>query len=1384
MEQNLVVALSSGFVLEGRYVLGDVQRRTAGGIVYAAFDKKLRMMVEILEYIPADCTIVREESGLRGDEHFAEKKERILADGVRRMHSAQSDIYDVFPSGGTVYLVQVAPKNNVAPPAVPVSQADTSDSPTTKEAEPEAVQTSAHPKPVDENTSIEELAARTRVVEGLFPQEDSGTDDTVVSQVPSTSAPEKSTTERPVVSVAEDWSSSAILHDTPSKQPESDTQKTDHPSLPDTEAMEESAVSSGPSVKLLLGVLAAGVILLVICTAVFLTSLFRLTDLPGGVDSLLGVPYSEITEIIGDNWLVVGRAAHDGYAPGTVAAEEISDSRDGQLFRILINGHTPTYTMPELLGMTAEGARSLLAKTPFDNSSGFVRAQVTVEWVKDENSPHGAVIKQNPEAGSVTKTSIVTLTLAENTKSFAGNTISVPELVGKNLADMDEMPLLITDRVFSDKPAGEILTQTPAAGSDWGKNAPILVSVSLGEAVTRMPDVQFTSLADAEKALYGCGLSFTVTYAMNAHVQTGLVAEQSPLAGEILHWGDTVSLTVSGEGEFDKGPAIQTELTDLVLSPGDTWSLSLGEALTPVYQTSAPEVVSVTDGGLVTALAPGAAMLTASVGGQTLVVQLEVLPREKPVYTVSATVGEKLSLPALGSGDETGMSWYTDAAFAEVDALGNLTGKKAGTGSVWGIRGSSVSLYTVTLAKAETEKVYHAINKDLAKDRTKMENALKAKGLTCVIDEEYSDKTKGTVLQVKYTGYSDDTRYHIAEGTKVTLVISKGKPSVSSIAVDKKPNKLTYKVGEKINTTGLTLKVTYADKSVETVSSGYTVSYDFSSAGRKTVAVSYGQKKASFTVEVADNGPKTASVVSKPTKTSYTVGEKLNTAGLKVRVTYKDGTTKDFTSGFTTSYDFSKAGTKKVTVTVEGLQATFNVTVKAKTTEKPETTKPETTKPETKPSEKTLSSIRIQTKPTQTVIAVNGTVDTSGMVLTLVWSDGSTENVTSGWSISCDTSEIGSTKVNVTYQGKKTSYTLAVEEAPVTSVSIGKKPKKLTYIVGEDIDLTGMELAVIKGGEFIAVTWKDSGITWEADTRTVGTQTLTVYYGGLSVDIPITVEEADLTSLSIHTLPNKVIYELDEELDTVGMVLSAKYDDGSTRRVTEGYRCFYDFSRAGEARVVVTYGGGETSFNVTVVDPNADKEEETVPPGDGLVRVTPDSITLAEGESADITVYYLGNDRHVQLSYELDRPHVVKVTELDDGIRVTGTYPGTCVIRFSDGKDETLCVVTVQEKAAGNVTASMTVEQNNGDNFLPVLTFKGDGKEEIEYTFTATIRFDPDKLVAVDAGGMESGVSVVLRDSDVVVITGTVTIPKEGEVAAAYVFFFGSDTEAFSFEIQ
>lgn len=78
----------------------------------------------------------------------------------------------------------------------------------------------------------------------------------------------------------------------------------------------------------------------------------------------------------------------------------------------------------------------------------------------------------------------------------------------------------------------------------------------------------------------------------------------------------------------------------------------------------------------------------------------------------------------------------------------------------------------------------------------------------------------------------------------------------------------------------------------------------------------------------------------------------------------------------------------------------------------------------------TVSSISIQSKPTKTVYTVGEKFDASGLTVNVTMSDGTTETITSGFTVSNpDMSTSGTKTVTVTYSGKTTSFTITVQNA-------------------------------------------------------------------------------------------------------------------------------------------------------------------------------------------------------------------------------------------------------------------------------------------------------------------------------------------------------------------
>ena len=312
----------------------------------------------------------------------------------------------------------------------------------------------------------------------------------------------------------------------------------------------------------------------------------------------------------------------------------------------------------------------------------------------------------------------------------------------------------------------------------------------------------------------------------------------------------------------------------------------------------------------------------------------------------------------------------------------------------------------------------------------------------------------------------------------VTLSSSNGKVTVNttspkvltSISVNQQPTKTTYFVGESLDTTGLQLKVNYDDGSTSYVTSGFTTSgFSSTSAGTKTVTVSYGGKTTTFTVTIINKSLTSISINQHPTKTTYFVGEALDTTGLQLKLNYDDGSTSYVTSGFTTSgFSSSSAGTKTVTVSYGGKTTTFSVTVK----------------------NKSLTSISVSNQPTKTSYFIGEALDTTGLQLKLNYDDGSTEYVTGGFTTSGFSSTTAGTKtVTVSYSGKTTSFIVIVNyksiEETKTDISKWKVSgvKNLTY-TGKVLKQSN--IIVSNNGEYADFTVKYK------NNLNVGTATVTI----------------------------------------------------------------------------------------------------------------------------------------------------------------------------------------------------------------------------------------------------------------------------------------------------
>ena len=200
--------------------------------------------------------------------------------------------------------------------------------------------------------------------------------------------------------------------------------------------------------------------------------------------------------------------------------------------------------------------------------------------------------------------------------------------------------------------------------------------------------------------------------------------------------------------------------------------------------------------------------------------------------------------------------------------------------------------------------------------------------------------TSPTSVSTTYTTLQYNTsspRFCNYGGTQKNVVIyEKGaSASLESLSVSGTLTKTSYYAGESFDPAGLTITANYDDESSADVTSECTFSPNPLTDGVISVTASYMEGEVTKTVNIGGFSVSTRSVTSisvltNPTKTSYTIGQSFDPAGMKIRAVYNIGPINDDYTAYTYSPTsaFDSLGEKTITITsTENASATTTLTV-------------------------------------------------------------------------------------------------------------------------------------------------------------------------------------------------------------------------------------------------------------------------------------------------------------------------------------------------------------------------------------------------------------------------------------------------------------------------
>ena len=366
------------------------------------------------------------------------------------------------------------------------------------------------------------------------------------------------------------------------------------------------------------------------------------------------------------------------------------------------------------------------------------------------------------------------------------------------------------------------------------------------------------------------------------------------------------------------------------------------------------------------------------------------------------------------------------------------------------------------------------------------------------------------------------------------------------------PNKTIYKYGDAIDLTGGSYNVKYGNDTIGSASN-LTLSdlsnYSMNTIGTQNVIVSYTDNDTnsytyldtftqSFTIQVNDYISKME--ITNPTDVSFYYGDTFTFDGGSIKAYYASNPTKAIVIPMTETmirqvdgsavemkpdgslFDLSTQKYKEnleISVTRGGITKTSNYSIDIINT---------------------LKSIQIQGTP-KTEYNINEPIQT-GLSILVTRQTGEIEaiDVENDMISGFNTTTEGEKEVTITYTEngvtKQTSYSITVKDA-VTGIGIKTNPNKTQYKYGEELDLTGATISVVKGSGTVEIPVTEDMVSGY-DKEKLGEQTIKVTYGGEETTFKVNVKDY---VTKIEVVPADVTGKYNDELSQIISANDIKY---------------------------------------------------------------------------------------------------------------------------------------------------------------------------------------------------------------------------------------------------
>lgn len=365
-------------------------------------------------------------------------------------------------------------------------------------------------------------------------------------------------------------------------------------------------------------------------------------------------------------------------------------------------------------------------------------------------------------------------------------------------------------------------------------------------------------------------------------------------------------------------------------------------------------------------------------------------------------------------------------------------------------------------------------------------------------------------------------------------------------------------------------------------------------------------------------------------KTEYLKDTSLDTTGVKVTAVYADNSEEVLSTNdyVLTGFDSSKLGTNPITINFNGAVQTINLTIVPLT----------------------ATALGIKYLPAKTEYYQGDVFDPEGIVVTAAYNSGSSADLTSDkYAFSIPEATLTGSTYTFDSPGEKTvtvrsaetpstvtTFNVTVKEAQMTGLEIAQPPQRTLYYLGDSFNPNGM-VVYARYSDNSKVRLMTNEYTTTLDTTTPGSKQVVISYKGHQANSNVTVKQKELTGIKVTQYP-RTTYQIGEELDTSGLMVSKLYDNLDREDLASANytidRSQFTKSIAGvyEIKIIPTDGSIQPiAYKVTVREP---------------VNYTWNSIRFGQSTSAGSNTITPKADGSVQLA------------ALDGGGKVTGDHDG------------------------------------------------------------------------------------------------------------------------------